>query len=61
VAGRVLAAPLGFLVAWCAAGCVAAPFACGACVGGTTWTFAAGAAAVRANTIANPTVASAPS
>jgi hypothetical protein len=59
VAERALAARRGFLpcgtVAWGAAAGLADS------VGGAVWTLAAGAGAVRAKTIANPTVASAPS
>jgi hypothetical protein len=56
--GRVLARPCGFAEACPAAG--AGVVAAGD-PGGTVCTFAAGAGAVRANTIANPTVASVPS
>ena len=59
VAERALAARRGFLpcgaVAWGEAAGLADS------VGGVVWTLAAGAGAVRAKTIANPTVASAPS
>jgi hypothetical protein len=41
--------------------CDAAAVALGCCVSPWFWTLAAGAGAVRANTIAMPTVASAPS
>lgn len=57
-AGFVLARPCGFAEAGPAAG--TGTVAAGD-PGGTVCTFAAGADAPRANTIANPTVASAPS
>jgi hypothetical protein len=59
VAERVVATRRAFLpcctVAWGEAAGLADS------VGGVVWTLAAGAGAVRAKTIANPTVASAPS
>jgi hypothetical protein len=58
VAGRVLGVPCGFAPC-CPGACDGAAVAAGS-VGGTVCTLAAGADAVRANTIAKPTVASAP-
>jgi hypothetical protein len=58
-AGWVRVVPCGFAPC-CPGACNGAAVAAGP-VGGTVWTFAAGADAVRANTIAKPTVASAPS
>jgi hypothetical protein len=59
VAERALAPRRGFLPCCAVTGGEAAGLADSA--GGTVWTLADGAGAVRAKTIANPTVASAPS
>jgi hypothetical protein len=60
VPGCVLAMPCG-LVPGCPSARDGAAVAVGGTADGTVWTFAAGAGAVRANTMAKPTVASAPS